>query len=79
MVEVDDGLTIGFIFEESLVRTDDLRVFPEPLPDSDTQVDDALNALGGQEGVTKYLLCLCPMRSTRPARWMRRMMAQGKS
>ena len=28
VVEVDDGLAIGFIFEESLVGTDDLRGFP---------------------------------------------------
>ena len=56
VVEIDDGAVV-LVLEESLVGADDLRVFPKPRPDSATQVDDTLNALGWQEGVTEYLLC----------------------
>ena len=56
VVQIDDGLIIVFVLEERLVSANDLCVLAEPGPDSPAQVDDALNPLGGQEGVAEYLL-----------------------
>ena len=49
---------VVFVLEERLVRADHLCVLAEPGPDSPAQVDDALNPLGGQEGVAQNLLGL---------------------
>ena len=60
VVQVDDSLVVVFVLvlKERLVSADHLGVFPEALPYSPAQVDDALDALGGKEGVAEYLLCL---------------------
>ena len=60
VVQVEDGLIVVFVLEERFVSPDHFCVLPEPLPDPPAQVDDALDALGWQEGVAEYLLCLLP-------------------
>ena len=60
VIQVDDGLFVFIILEERLIRADHLGVLLEPVPDTLAQFDDALNSLGGQERVTKYLLRLLP-------------------
>ena len=60
VVEVEDRLVVVFVFEKRLVCTDYFGVLPEPRPDPATEVDDALYALGGKEGVAQDLFRFLP-------------------
>ena len=50
-VEIAQLLAASVAFEEALVRADDLAVLSQPLHHAFAQVDDALDAVFGQEGV----------------------------
>ena len=53
-------MVVLLILEEGLVGADDLGVLAEAVPDAVAEVDDALNAVGGQEGVAENLFGLLP-------------------
>ena len=55
VVQVEDGLVIGFVLEERLVGAHHLGVLLEPRPHPPAQLDDALDAVGRQEGMAQYL------------------------
>ena len=49
-VQVTDGIGL-LVFEESFVGAHHLGVLQQPLPDTRTQLDQALHAFGGEEGI----------------------------
>ena len=55
-----DGLVVPVVLEEGLVGAHHLGVLVQALPHAGAQPDDALHAVGRQEGVAEDLLGLLP-------------------
>ena len=58
--EVADEGVVLLVLEKGFVGADDLGVFVQALADARAQADEALDAIGGQEGVAEDLLGLLP-------------------
>ncbi len=56
--QVANGLIVSVVLEERFVGSHDLGILLEPLPYPGTQLDDPLNPLGRQEGITDDLVGL---------------------
>lgn len=78
LVEVVEDLDFGVSAEELFVGTECLGRGTQSCTDALSEVDLSFNVLVADE-VDEDLVRLQPTRSTRPARWMSRMIAQGKS
>ena len=80
VIQVENRPVVAVVLEERLVGADDLGVLLEALADARAQADDPLDAVG-REGRSSRgsSSAFWPMRSTRPARWISRMIAQGRS
>ena len=77
VVEINERVVVGVIFEERFVGSDYLGVLLKTPAHASAELDDPLDTIGRQEREHEDSCRSWPMRSTRPARWISRMMAQG--